>query len=751
MALRRLKPDFGLGAITDVSALGEAAAQGAQLAPADLLTMAGFLQAARRTRAQLVPLGRELPQLSQIARHIGEFAPLIAAIEGAIDARGEVLDGASPELSALRAASRVAHDRLLERVQRILDRAVAQGIAQEAIVTERDGRYVIPIKAESRGHLRSVVHDVSSSGATVFVEPLAAVELGNAWREARLAEQREVERILRRLSALVGAEAGAIKSALGAVGEIDFAMAKAELGVELQAGLPSANDALAWVVEAPGELRLQSARHPLLRGEVVPISVVAGGRQHGVLITGPNTGGKTVALKTVGLLALMAQAGLPLPAEPGTQVPAYQGIYADIGDEQSIEQSLSTFSSHMTNIIRILGNAGPQSLVLLDELGAGTDPTEGAALGRAILTHLLDLDATVVATTHHGELKLFAHATEGVVNASVEFDAETLAPTYRLAMGLPGRSNAIAIARWLGMPENVLDDALARYSPQETDMESLLASLQREQAAASEARRAEEFARGEAEEIRAGLRRRREEAEGEREALLARTELEMEQHLAAVRQALRAAEKRIAKGDKESAVSARAEMQAAERRLAEVRRARAGMQRRGSAQRRGSDHRRGSPAAPRAIEAGDVLYLEGVEQPGQALSAVDEDGYLDVQLGALRTRVHSAQVEGVGRGDGERHEQSRGWVQYDVEPAEATSRIELRGQTVEEALPAVEQFLDQAYRAGLQRLEVVHGKGTGTLRQVVRERLRRHPLVTKYEEAAPREGGAGVTIVHMAV
>ena len=301
----------------------------------------------------------------------------------------------------------------------------------------------------------------------------------------------------------------------------------------------------------------------------------------------------------VGLLALMAQAGLPLPAEPGTQVPAYQGVYADIGDEQSIEQSLSTFSSHMTNIIRILGNAGPQSLVLLDELGAGTDPTEGAALGRAILTHLLDLDATVVATTHHGELKLFAHATEGVVNASVEFDAETLAPTYRLAMGLPGRSNAIAIARRLGMPENVLDDALARYSPQETDMESLLASLQREQAAASEARRAEEFARGEAEEIRAGLRRRREEAEGEREALLARTELEMEQHLAAVRQALRAAEKRIAKEDKESAVSARAEMQAAERRLAEVRRARAGMQqsRVGTAPRVGSSTRKPCRAA----------------------------------------------------------------------------------------------------------------------------------------------------------
>ena len=303
----------------------------------------------------------------------------------------------------------------------------------------------------------------------------------------------------------------------GALGEIDLALAKAALGAEMDAPLPAASTSdptntstLDWIVEAPAELRLQSARHPLLSGEVVPISLALGDEQRGLLITGPNTGGKTVAIKTAGLLALMALAGLPIPAEPGTQIPVYADVFADIGDEQSIEQSLSTFSSHMTNVIRILEQAGAQSLVLMDELGAGTDPTEGAALGRAILLQLMRLDATVIATTHHGELKLFAHATPGLRNASVEFNAETLSPTYHLAIGLPGRSNAIAIAERLGMPGAVLSDARASVAPDEAQMETLLAEIQAERSAAGDVRRAEEFAREEAESIREQLQRRRE-------------------------------------------------------------------------------------------------------------------------------------------------------------------------------------------------------------------------------------------------
>ncbi len=739
MALQRLKPHFALGSVNDVGSQANAAARGGRLTAVELLDVLGFLRSARHIRNHVAPLARELPQLSHIARQIGEFGSLSDDISNAVDARGEVLDSASPVLPALRQAARDRHDRLLQRVERILDRALAQGIAQESIVTERDGRYVIPIKAESRSHLPSVVHDVSSSGATVFVEPLAVVELGNAWREARLEEEREVERVLRRLSALVGEAAGAILASLRALGELDFAIAKAALAAELGAALPVAGAAPDWIVESPNELRLQSARHPLLRGDVVPISLTVGGAHHGVLITGPNTGGKTVALKTVGLLTLMAQAGLPVPAEAGTQIPVYQGVYADIGDEQSIEQSLSTFSSHMTNIIRILEEAGAQSLVLLDELGAGTDPSEGAALGRAILGYLLNLDASVVATTHHGELKLFAHTAEGLINASVEFDPETLAPTYRLLMGLPGRSNALAIARRLGMPQNVLDAAQARFGATEAGVESLLADLQQERRAASDARRADEFARREAEEIRDHLGRRRDEIETEREALIARTEHEMEQQLALLRKAVRAADKQLSKNHKESIRAARGHVAAAERRLDQVRRERVRAQRRRTGQR----HPRPDP---RSIRVGDVLHLAGVEQAGEALTPVGEDGYLEVQLGSLRTRVHSDEVERLGW-----REQRRGEIRYQLQQHDPGSRIEVRGQTLDEALPTIDQFLDRAYRAGLRRLEVVHGKGTGTLRQAVRDMLRTHPLVSTFEGGAREEGGEGVTIVHMAV
>ena len=745
VALRRLKPNFRLGSIPDVGAQVEAAARGAMPTPADLLSVVAFLSRARTVRNHLAPLGRELPGLSHVALRIAEFGALIETIEAALTPQGEVHDTASPQLPVLRRATQEAHDRLLAQVQRILDRAVAQGIAQEAIVTERDGRYVIPIKAESRRQIRSVVHDVSSSGATVFVEPLAVVEPGNAWREARLAEEREVARILRRLGAAVGAQAGAVQASLGAIGEIDLVTARAALGAEMDAQLPSAEDAShpevgGWIVEASAELRLQTARHPLLTGDVVPISLVLGGAQRGVLVTGPNTGGKTVALKTVGLLTLMAQAGLALPAERGTQIPVYEGIYADIGDEQSIEQSLSTFSSHMTNTIRILGEAGPRSLVLLDELGAGTDPSEGAALGRAILAALLRADASVMATTHHGELKLFAHEREALLNASVDFDPETLAPTYQLRLGLPGRSNAIAIARRLGMPEAVLSEAAAGVDEEEARVEHLLADLQREHSAASEARAAEEFARREAEEIRQALGDRREQLEGERDTLRARTQRQMEDELAGLRRSLRTAEKALVKGRKQDLETARRQVAAGERHLEAVREERATVR-----QARARRERTARPAAA-TIRAGDTIYLEGVAQSGEVLGPVDDQGQVEVLLGSLRTRVPLSQVERAGRG-----ERARGSVHYDLRPSEAVSRVEVRGQTLEEAIPAVETFLDQAYRAGLQRLEVVHGKGTGTLRTAVRALLRTHPLVSSFEGATRQEGGEGVTIVRMAV
>ena len=747
-SLRALKPQFSLGSMGEVEPSVQAAARGAILPATDLLTVASFLGRAHTIRNHLVPMARELPGLSHLAQRIGEFGGVVEAVEAAIAPSGEIRDSASPELPGLRRATRDAHDRLLRQMERILSHAVSQGIAQDSIITERDGRYVIPIKADARGQIRSVVHDVSSSGATVFVEPLAVVEMGNAWRQARLAEEREIERILRRLSKAIGEEAGSIEVSLGGIAEIDIVMARTSLGAEMDASLPAAGDqTVAWVTEAPSELRLQTARHPLLTGDVVPTSLMLGGEHHGVLVTGPNTGGKTVALKTVGLLALMSQAGMAVPAEPGSQFPVYEGIYADIGDEQSIEQSLSTFSSHMTNIIRILNEAGPHSLVLLDELGAGTDPNEGSALGRAILRQLIRADASVMATTHHGELKLFAHEEAALLNASVDFDPETLAPTYRLRLGLPGRSNAIAIARRLGMPEAVLSDAESGVGQDDANVEGLLADLQREHAAASDARAAEEFARREAEEIRAALGQRRDELESQREGMIGRTELAMETELAALRRAVRSAEKELSKGRRQDLETARQESEEAERHLLAVR------EKRSEVRRRRARRDREAPIDPGEIRAGDRIFLAGIEQAGEALGSVDADGSLEVQLGSLRSRVQAEQIERTMRdGSPLPATQSSGpAVHYDLAPVDAESRLEVRGQRVDEAIPAVETFLDQAYRAGLQRLELVHGKGTGTLRNAVRELLRKHPLVSSFDGAEQREGGEGVTIVRMAV
>ena len=754
-ALNRLKPHFRMGQAPDIAANLLAASRGAILPAGEILEIAILLRTARHTRNQIAPLARELPQLARVAQRIADFSPLIREIEATIDERGEVPDNASPALAEARARVRTIQHRLEQQIERTLRHAVSEGIAQESLITERDGRYVIPIKAELRGQMPSVVHDVSASGATLFVEPLAVVELGNRLREARREEQREVERILRALCESIGAETGAIRAAVRCLSQIDLAQAKARLGSELDAPLPAEDDSLNWIGGEAGDLILHSARHPLLdadalSGDVVPISTALTADARCVLITGPNTGGKTVALKTVGLLCLMAQAGLPVPAETGTRIPVFDDIFADIGDEQSIEQSLSTFSAHMTNIVRIIESAGPQTLVLLDELGAGTDPAEGASLARSLLQELLDLDSMVVATTHHGELKVFAHATDGIINASAEFDAVSLQPTYRLLMGTPGRSNALAIAQRLGMPERILDRA-RRAAPTETaSMEQLLGELQQERDAIAGQVRAERIAREEAEEIRASLTERREAIEAERDAVLARAERAMEDELAAFRRSIRAGLKELDKQQTRQNAETLAERRAddSRERLQTVRRERA------SRRRRAAVKTAEAQLQPEQLAAGDFIYLRGLPEPGEVLTAV-EDGALDVQLGALRTRVRVEQIERLApagaRTSADSDRPLRGMnatvANLPRPPVDPGSKIDLRGRVTDEALPMVDSFLDVAYRAGQQRLEVVHGKGTGALRRAVRELLRTHPLVTTFESAEPKQGGDGVTIV----
>ncbi len=715
--LREMKPRVGVEGARDVRELARKAALGGVLEPSELLDIASLLAAARETHGTLSRLGSALPLLAGVASRIEPQPALLELITRSINPRAEVTDAASPMLGILRRDIRTSHDRLMSRLQEILSAGVARGWVQEPIVTMRDGRYVIPVKADFRGQVKGVVHDVSSSGATVFLEPLAVVDLANQWRELQLEEQREVERVLRRLSAEVGARAEAIVAAVEALAEIDLALAKARLGDEMGAH------------ELP---------HP---GEVVPVTVTVGGPYRVLLITGPNTGGKTVALKTAGLLTLMACAGLPVPADAESRVPVFRAVYADIGDEQSIEQSLSTFSSHMTHIIRILREADDRSLVLLDELAAGTDPVEGAALARAVLEELLRLGSVTVATTHHGELKAFAHSTEGIVNGSVEFDPVTLAPTYRLTIGLPGRSNALAIAERLGLPTAIVEAARRNLSAEHVQVESMLAEIQRERREAEEERRTERLARDEAERLRARLEERLAAIEEERARIIARTLEEVERELAETRKALEEAKRE----------AERQRLQRAARRLEEARAraevAKRAVERRAPPKRTRARQAQAGPP-PSQIQAGDLVWIRGMERFGEALGAPEHDE-VEIRLGPLRSRIRLDQVERVQR------PHVKGGLRVEVvappPPAAVPPEIEVRGQTIEEALPLVERHLDDAFRAGLATTRVVHGKGTGTLRREIRHLLERHPLVRAFESAEPFEGGEGVTVVHLAV
>ena len=743
--LTQLKPRTGLGGAHDVRPLAEKAARGGLLDAQNLLDIASTLECARDMKTSITRLDEALPILAGIVDGIEPLIRTIETLNRSINQRGEVTDQASPALGALRREIRTLHDRLYQKMQDLLSSSLTKGIAQEAIITLRDGRYVIPIKADMRGQLKGIVHDVSGSGATVWLEPLPVVELGNKWREAQLEEEREVERVLRALSAEIGAQAQAVIWDVEGLAQIDLALAKARLGDEIGAPeLPYAGEDQSWLVEAPAQLHLLLARHPLLRPPIIPTTITVGDAYRVLLITGPNTGGKTVALKTAGLLALMAQSGLPVPADRGSRMPVFDSVFADIGDEQSIEQSLSTFSSHMRNIIRIVEGAGQRSLVLLDELAAGTDPTEGAALARAILARLLRAGALTVATTHHGELKAFAHGTDGVMNASVEFNLETLSPTYHLTIGLPGRSNALAIAQRLGMPLAMIDEARGSIAPEQLQVEELLSDIRREHEQAASARRSEEVARREAEDIRANLATKLERVEDERERILETARADAQRDIARTQRLLASAEQEI----EEQRLSGAAEKlrEAADEAARLTERAQRPVRR------RPVPVATKAPAGPppRSIREGDLVWLRGMDQPGEALAEPDAKDEVEMRLGGLRTRAKLAQVERVQRAS--EREPERRVSSMNIAPAQVVaSEIEVRGQRIDEAVPTVEQYLDDAFRAGLPSARIIHGKGTGTLRREVRDLLSKHPLVKSYEQARPEDGGEGVTIAHLAL
>jgi DNA mismatch repair protein MutS2 len=724
------QPDLTIGGARDIRSQIDRAAKGSRLQPADLLLVADTLHAIHsfRSRLRRLPTGDErFPRLLEFAEGLANLTALEATLQRTVSSRGDILDTASEDLGRFRREARIVQGRLTERLTSMVSGKYAAA-AQDAIITVREGRYVIPIRSEARSQVPGIVHDVSQSGQTLFVEPLEVVELNNAWRESQVKEAREIERVLDAVTAEIGDNASLLLNSIEALAAFDVALAKAKLALQMAATRPR------LVNGSERVLRLGQARHPLLDPRtVVPIDIEVGGDFRLLVITGPNTGGKTVALKTAGLLSLMAQTGLFIPAAEGSQIPVFEAVFVDIGDEQSIQQSLSTFSSHMTNVIAILGSVNEGDLVLLDEVGAGTDPQEGSALARSLLDEFAKSGALVIATTHYTEVKAYASTTPGVENASVEFDLKTLAPTYRLMIGMPGQSNALAIARRLGLPEQIVEGARALLDPDAVRTEHYLSEIR---ARRTDSERTLARARDIEREARQ-LRRLATEAmrDAEEQRRIARQEAlqEAESELEAVREVARRLER-----DQLTTVAAREEVEARRRSIEEAQRSVRQFQREHLAPVR----------LPESLEIkpGDRVQVIAFDEEGDVLAV--EDGAADIQLGAIKVRQPLDGLRRIGRSTiapagGERR------VTRSVNVTTVPVEIDFRGYRAHEIEGELDPYLEQAYRSGAPFVRIIHGKGTGALRQVVRDILARHPAVARFEMAGPAEGGDGATVAFL--
>jgi len=761
-------PDISIGGARDVRGPVDLALHGGVLAPNELLDVKQTLISARTLVRTFERLTAQFPLLCDIVSRLPPPLGLIDAITRAISERGEILDSASARLSQVRRDMRVVHDRLMAKLQKMVADPRNGPYLQEAIITQRDGRYVIPLRSEFKGRIRSIIHDQSQSGATLFVEPIGVVEQNNQYRELQLAERDEERRILAELSRLIAVSAQEINHTVEVIAELDLALACGKYSDDLRAIQPVLHE---FQNESKPEtesvnpgvvIRLYQARHPLLDPQtVVPIDVELDPQTYALVITGPNTGGKTVALKTVGLLALMAQAGLNIPAHSGSELSTFETVFADIGDEQSIEQSLSTFSGHITNIIRILEQADGCSLVILDELGAGTDPQEGSALARAILTHLVKLGITTLVTTHHPELKAFAHATPGVINASVEFDLETLRPTYRLMIGLPGRSNALAIAERLGLPDPIIANARAEIHPDDLRSEDLLDEILRQRDLSRQARSAADQARLEAENLRAELFERLDKIEDERRKVLEGARVEAASQIEGLQEEIAAARKALAKARLPVEVLKEVEEQAEALEEAyeqPVERQQPAL---------GPEMRKLERERRRAIRLGDKVRLRTLGAQGVVIALGQEEA--EIQVGVMRVRAQLSDLElptpsgaslavekSIPKAQSFKAESARtpavdtGSAKSTITlPASPGMELDLRGKRADDALIELERYIDAAFLAGMPFVRIIHGKGTGKLREAVRQSLRQNPNVKSIEGGSEKEGGEGVTVAKL--
>ena len=716
-----------LSGFPDVREQVALAQKGACLSPRALLDIAACLRATRAARSALVRDREDTPILTGLASRLTTLDSVETDISDAILSEDEIADRASSELFNIRRQIRSANERMRDKLNQMIRSSSFAKNLQDSIITMRGDRYCIPVKAECRANVPGMVHDQSASGATLFIEPMFVVELGNDLKQLHAKEQLEIARILQALSDRLAPHAESLLMNIDLLTQLDFAFAKGLLSRSLRCVQPKMN--------TRGYVKIIRGRHPLIDPEkVVPSNLWLGDDFTTLIITGPNTGGKTVTLKTVGLFTLMAESGLHVPADLGTELSFFPHVYADIGDEQSIEQSLSTFSSHMTNIVDIMAHVENNDLVLFDELGAGTDPTEGAALAQSILSSLLTRRIRTMATTHYSELKAFALSTPGVENASVEFDVESLRPTYRLSIGIPGKSNAFEISRKLGLSEGLIDDAKALLSKEDIRFEDVIANAEYHRQIAERERQIAEETRKETVKLRDEAERLRREIEQSKDKSLKKAKDEARRVMENARRESEAIIREL-KAMKKQAAAPEHEVQKLKKRMEDgIDALSEGLSEKSSV----------NFTPPKSVRPGDNVEIVHLSTKATVLSPADKNGEVQVQAGIMKMKVHLSQLRML---QPDKPKQSKVMSQSAAARPSVPMEVDVRGQSLEEALAQVDSYLANAVLAGLTEVSIIHGKGTGVLRTGIQRYLRTNKYVKKYRDGMYGEGEQGVTVV----
>ncbi|MBN8236881.1 endonuclease MutS2 [Halobacillus kuroshimensis] len=724
----RLKGHVPLGGIFDIKPSIKRTTIGGTLSPLECLDIASTIYGGRQLKRFIDDMEEpEMPILRELAASLVPLKELEQEIRNCIDEHGTVMDGASEKLRTIRSSIRTYESRVRDKMDSFTKSK--SKMLSDSIVTIRNERYVLPVKQEYRGSIGGIVHDQSSSGATLFIEPQSVVDLNNNLQEARVKERNEIEKILKELSESIAEEHAVLSYNVQILGQIDFMFARAKLGQQMKASMPAMND--------EGRIKMKQARHPLIGGdEVVPNDIEIGEDYTSIVITGPNTGGKTVTLKLVGLCTLMAQSGLQVPALDGCELAVFKEVYADIGDEQSIEQSLSTFSSHMTNIVDILDKVDHQSLVLFDELGAGTDPQEGAALAMSILDEVVQRDARVIATTHYPELKAYGYNRDGVINASVEFDIQTLKPTYRLLIGVPGRSNAFEISRRLGLKEDVIESAKSHIGVDSQSVENMIASLEESKREAERDYEEAEEMLASAEKLKRELEEKWNQFENQREKLYEKAEQKAEK---AIQQAREEAEtivgeirnmKTQSQMKEHEWIEARKMFDEAQPELAK---------------KKAKEAPAPKKKETKELKPGDEVKLLTLNQQGTIVDQTGKNEY-QVQVGVMKVKAKRKELEFV---KAKEPYKEKPMATVKGKSFHVKTELDLRGERYEDALNRLEKYVDDALLAGYPQVSIIHGKGTGALRTAVQNYAKNHRSIASHRAGGMNEGGSGVTVLEL--